>query len=166
MCTRRQRFGRQRRNPWKINQKSIKNRCEVCSAKKASKNRTKIGFGRVWGSIWEGFGTLLGLLWALLGGSWPFCGRSKSYIFRAWVQDELQEAFWMDFGSLWEGFGTVLGGLGSNLEGFGAFWTSNGQILDMLGIIEPYCSKASKLDPRADPLCVKIFCSDLLQFCL
>ena len=64
------------------------------------------------GSIWEGFGTVWGLFWALLGVFGSLFWSSKLNFFQAWVQDELQEAFWMDFGSLWEGFGTVLGGLG------------------------------------------------------
>ena len=70
-------------------------------------------------SIWEGVGTPLAVFWPLLGAFGPFFGRSKLYLFKALVQDELQEAFWMDFGSLWEGLGTVLGGFG---EEFGRIW--------------------------------------------
>ena len=81
---------------------------------------------------WVPFGKGLGRSWAvfrsLLDAFWLIFGRSKSYLLEALVQDELQEAFWMDFGSRWEGSGMVLGGLGKNLKGFGTFWTSNGQI--------------------------------------
>ena len=83
--------------------------------KKGHKNGSKCGFGTVLGSIsmiWEGFGTVWDLFWALLDAFWLFFWSSKLNFFQAWVQDELQEAFWMDFGWLWEGFGTVLGGLG------------------------------------------------------
>ena len=51
----------------------------------------------------------------------------------------------------WEGWD-------KNLEGFRAFWASNGQILEMqmLGIIWLCCGQASKLDPRADPPSVTV----------
>ena len=71
-----------------------------------SKNPTKINLGRVLGSIWEGFGAVLGLLSVLLAASWPLFERSKSSFFQALAQNGLQEGFWMDFGSLWEHFGT------------------------------------------------------------
>ncbi len=91
----------------------------------------KNGFGRVLGSIWEGVGALRAVFWPLLGAFWPFFGRSKSHLFKALVQDELQEAFWMDFGLLLECFGKVFGGIlgrfGVDLGGFeelmGRFWT-------------------------------------------
>ena len=74
--------------------------------------------------IWEGLGLNLGRVWdalgrllATLGRIEAIFGRSKSYLFKALVQDELQEAFWMDFWSLWEDFGRVLGELWKRLEG-------------------------------------------------
>ena len=77
----------------------------------------------VLGSIWDGGGTLRAVFWQLLEPIWSFFGHSKSYLFKALVQDDLQEVIWMDLGSLWEGFGTVLGrfgeGSGSLLGGFG-----------------------------------------------
>ena len=99
-----------------------KNQCKIGAGQKASKNPTKINFGRVLGCIWEGFGAVLGLLWVLLAISWPFFGRSKPSFFQALAQNELQEGFWIDLGSLWEGFGEVLGGFGEK------FW----KILDLL----------------------------------
>ena len=60
-------------------------------------------------SIWEGSGRVWGVSWALLGALGLFFRRSKTYFFKALVQDGLQEAFWIDFGA-------VLGGFG---EGFG-----------------------------------------------
>ena len=71
------------------------------------------------GSIWEGFGTLWAALWPLLDAFCRFFGRSKSYLVKALVQNELQETFWIDVGSLWEGFGTVWEGFG---EEFGRIW--------------------------------------------
>ena len=61
--------------------------------------------GGVWGFLGL-FWALLGALWALLGRSWGSLGALLRLL---GGQDELEEAFWMDFGSLWEGFGTVLG---------------------------------------------------------
>ena len=74
------------------------------------KHPIKINLGRVLGSIWEGFGVVLGFLWVLLAASWPLFERSKSNFFQAFAQNGLQEGFWMDFGSLCEGFGRVWGG--------------------------------------------------------
>ena len=74
------------------------------------------------GSIWEGFGVVLGFLWVLLAASWPLFERSKSSFFQALAQNGLQEGFWMDFGSLWEGFGKV----------WGRFVEKFGRILDLL----------------------------------
>ena len=75
------------------------------------------------GSIWEEFGTVWGAFWALLGVSWLFLGCSKSSFFKAWAQDGLQEAFWVDLGSISEGFGMIWGGFGeefgTRLETFG-----------------------------------------------
>ena len=98
-----------------------KNQCKIGAGQKASKNPTKINFGRVLGCIWEGFGAVLGLLWVLLAVSWPFFGRSKPSFFQALAQNGLQEGFWIDLGSLWEiwgGFGRVRGEI---LEDFGPF---------------------------------------------
>ena len=87
----------------------------------------------VLGSIWEGVGTLWGVCWPLLGASWPFFARSKSSFFLDWVQDRLQEAFWVDFGSIWgrfgEDFGRVWVDLGSILGGFSVSWKFVGDIL-------------------------------------
>ena len=92
--------------------KDRKNHCRFGAGQEASKNPTKINFGRVLGCIWEGFGAVLGLLWVLLTVSWPFFGRSKSSFFQALAQNGLRKGFWMDLGSLWEGFEEVLGGFG------------------------------------------------------
>ena len=102
--------------------KDRKNHCKFGAGQEASKNPTKINFGRVLGCIWEGFGAVLGLLWVLSAASWPLFERSKSSFFQALAQNGLQEGFWMDFGSLWEGFGRVWGGF---VEKFG-------RILDLL----------------------------------
>ena len=96
----------------------MKTRCKFMIRKKHAKKHLKIWFGKVLGSIWEGFGTLWAALWHLLDAFWRFFGRSKSYLVKALVQDELQEAFWMDFGSLWDGFGRVWGEIWKDLGPF------------------------------------------------
>ena len=66
------------------------------------------------GSIWGGFGTVLGLFWALLGAFGRFFGVLKSTFFKhvpAWAQGGLQEASGIDFGPIFHGFGNGLGGV-------------------------------------------------------
>ena len=70
-------------------------------------------------SIWEGSGRVWGVSWALLGALGLFFRRSKTYFFKALVQDGLQEAFWIDFGWLLERFG---GRFGEDLGGFLPIW--------------------------------------------
>ena len=83
---------------------------QMWNRKKEASKSLKNRFGESFGLHLGGFGTVWGLSWALLGASWLFFGRSKSGFVKGFVQDGLQEAFWIDFGSLWEGFGRVLGG--------------------------------------------------------
>ena len=45
----------------------------------------EIGFERVLGCIWEGFETVWGVFWALLGASGPLFGRSNSDFHEALV---------------------------------------------------------------------------------
>ena len=106
-------------------EKIEKNRCKIGVGKRKAKNWKKIGFGRVLGSIWEGFGTIWGVSWTLLGASWAFFRPSKSYLFEALVQDRLQEAFWIDFDGFWKGFGRIWGGFG---EAFGRIWELVGRL--------------------------------------
>ena len=67
-------------------------------------------------SIWEGFGTVWDVSWALFGRllvvSWLF----KSNFLEALVQDGPQEASWIDLGSILEGFGKGFG------KGLGKVW--------------------------------------------
>ena len=113
---------RKKRAQRKIYKNSMKNRCTFGIGQERVKNRTKIGFGRVLGSIWEGFGTVWGVSRALLGASWPFFGRSKTHCFKALVQDGLQEAPRSLLERFWRHLGRVLGGswdgLGQFLNGF------------------------------------------------
>ena len=92
-----------------------KNDANLRPEKNKRKNCSKIWFGRVLGSIWEGFGTLWSVLGPLLGAFWLLVGRSKSYLFKTMVQDGLQEAFWMAFGSILGGFGEDLDASWENL---------------------------------------------------
>ena len=71
------------------------------------------------GLVWDGFGTLWAVFWALLGALGLIFGRSKSFLFRALAQDGLQEASGINLGSILEGFG----------EGFGRFGRSLGSFL-------------------------------------
>ena len=73
-------------------------------------------------SIWEGSGRVWGVSWALLGALGLFFRRSKTYFFKALVQDGLQEAFWIDFGAILGGFREVLGRILTN------FWRDFGRI--------------------------------------
>ena len=59
-----------------------------------------------------------------------FFRRSKTYFFKALVQDGLQEAFWIDFGAILGGFGEVLGRISINfLEGFWKNWEEFGRFV-------------------------------------
>ena len=96
--------------------------------KNRPRNSLKSRFGRVLGSIWPGFGAPWAGFGPLLGALCLLFGRSKRYLFKALVQDKLQEAFWMDSGLLLEGFGKVLegfrevlGGIWEDLGGFESF---------------------------------------------
>ena len=87
-------------------------------------------FGRVLASIWEGFGTVWGLSWELLGASWRIFEPSNSSFCKALAQNGLPEAFGVDFGGVWEGIWEDLGG---SWEDFGQFldefWKDLGQNL-------------------------------------
>ena len=78
-------------------------------AKTKLQNCLKTGFGSVLGLIWERLGTVWGLSGPLLGDFCSYFERSKSSFFQAWLQDGLQEAFWVEFGRVLEGFGEDLG---------------------------------------------------------
>ena len=69
----------------KFIKKSMKNQCKFGLGKYMPKNRFKTGFGRVLGSIWEGFGALWALFWVLLGDFGLFWGRSKPNFCKALV---------------------------------------------------------------------------------
>ena len=92
---------------------------EISNRKLQPKKSFKNWVWSVLGSIWEGFGTLWALFWTLLATLGSFFWRSKPNFYEAWVQDKLQEAFWVDFGLIlgrfresWGRFGRVLGGFG------------------------------------------------------
>ena len=100
-------------------EKSMKNWCKFGLGKHDAKYGWKIEFRRVLGSIWEGFGPLWDVFWALLVALGRFCGPSKPTFLKALVQDGLQEAFWIHFGSILGGFGMVLGWI---CMGLGRIW--------------------------------------------
>ena len=75
--------------------------------------------------IWEGLGLYLGKvsdglgrLFGTFGGFFTVFWCSKLIFFQPWVQDGVQEAFWIDFGSILEGSGSVLGTFSKGLAGF------------------------------------------------
>ena len=75
------------------------------------------------GSLWEGFGVVLGLLWVLLAVAWPFFGHSKLSFFQALAQNGLQEGFWRDLGSIWGRIWEDLERIWEGVEGiFLHFW--------------------------------------------
>ena len=78
------------------------------------------------GSIWEGFGTVWAVFWALLDAFGPFFlvfySDCFSSIGRRWGPRGLLDQLWVDFGRFWEGFGKILEGFGSILDHFGWFW--------------------------------------------
>ena len=123
---------------------------QIWSWKKTPKNLTKICLEMVLDSILEGFGTVLGLFWALLAGSWPF----KIKLFSAlplmgskMPSGAILNRFWEGFKRNWGGFGRVYKGT------FDDLW----QILETLVMIGPCWGRFSMLDPRADPRSVTIF---------
>ena len=101
--------------------------------KKSSKNHLKIGFGRVFlGSIWEGFGTVWGVFWALLD---DFCSsfdvQNQAFVKHGprWAPRGLLDRFWEGLGRIWGG---IQKSLGNELRGFGGFlcklWADSGHI--------------------------------------
>ena len=95
---------------------------QICNHKQTNpKSARKSDLGGSWGSIWEGFGTLRAVMGPLLGAFWLLVGRSNSYLLKTWVQDGLQEAFWMAFESILGGFGPLLDTLGRLWAFFLAF---------------------------------------------
>ena len=103
------------------------------------------------GGVWGGLGPLLAALGRHLLVLWVFKIQFFSSMGPTWAPKGLLGRFWDGLGGIWGGFGE---GLGGNLEGFGRFLKSCGHFLETFGKMWPCWGKASKLDPRADPLCV------------
>ena len=62
------------------------------------------------GSLWEGFGVVLGLLWVLLAVFWPFKIELLSGIGPKWAPRWLLEGFGIHLGTDLGGFEEDLGG--------------------------------------------------------
>ena len=119
--------------------------CKFRIEKNRLRNSLKSRFGRVLGSIWPGFGAPWAGFGPLLGALCLLFGRSKRYLFKALVQDKLQEAFWMDSGLILEGFGKVWGRPG---QAFGNFWAHFAGLLGVQDhIFFKRCSKMSSKRP-------------------
>ena len=98
--------------------------------KNRPKNPSKIWFGDVLGSIWEGLGEVLGGVWRLLGLFGLFWRLFFSCLYLEWSSKVLLEPSGLDFGSILMDFGRILGsfgrvlgeGLGGICEHSGWFW--------------------------------------------
>ena len=97
------------------------------------------------GSLWEGFGEVLGGIWRLLGPLGSFLELFFACLYLEWSSKVVLEASGMDFGSILEGLGGIFGrfweGVGSDFGGFwvilacsGLFW-GIGAVWDNLGRI-------------------------------
>ena len=84
--------------------------------KKGTQIGLKSGFGRVLGSIWEGFGTLWGVSWALLGR--PLDLQNEAFL-KHWSKISSKKPL----GSILEGFGE---GFGRSWKDFAQFWKGLG----------------------------------------
>ena len=90
------------------------------------KNAFWEGPGLHLGGVWDCLGPLLGTLGRFLAVFWAF----KIKLFKALVQDRLQEAFWIDFGWILDGSGRVWERFWKGLgDGLGHFWKDFGKVL-------------------------------------
>ena len=93
-----------------------KNQCKINAnferEKKRLQHMLKSGFGRVLGSIWEGFGTLWGVFRPLLGDFCSFFDVLNDVFFKHGSKMDSKTPFgsilggsWKDLGRIWGGFG-------------------------------------------------------------
>ena len=87
--------------------------------KKGTQIGLKSGFGRVLGSIWEGFGTLWGVSWVLLGR--PLDLQNEAFL-KHWSKISSKKPLGSILGRFWKGLGRVLEGRGKILLNFGRGW--------------------------------------------
>ena len=96
---------------------------QILSSKKKPQNALKHGFGRVLGSIWEGFGTFWSVFWALLGAFSPFfCFNHGSKMVSKRPFGLILGRFWRVLGAFWEHFRRVWLVFGLILKGSGRVW--------------------------------------------
>ena len=106
----------------------MKNWCKFRVEKKGSHFGLKSRFGRVLGSIWEGFGEGFGASWGLLG-------RFGASFFYACICIGLQKCSWRHLGGI---FAWFWGGWDRFGEGFGGAWEGFSNVLgdsDLLSTI-------------------------------
>ena len=129
----------------------MKNQCKFGVGKKGSQNSTKSGFGRVLGSIWEGFGTVWSLSWALLDASGQVFECSNASLNPAWVQEwaprGLLGRFWIDFARFWGGSETIWDGFGKGFR----------RIFSIRRPLPVNCPEASRRPSRFPEFCRKSF---------
>ena len=68
----------------------------------------KHGFGRVLGSIWEGFGTLWGVFWPLLGDFCSFFDVLNDVFFKHGSKMDSKTPFGSILGGSWKDLGVVV----------------------------------------------------------
>ena len=143
--------GRLLKKTAKFKKKTRKKRWNFGVGKNKPKIPSKLWFGRVLGSIWGGFGTVLGLFWALLGAFGPFFRCSKINFFQTcasmgprWAPRGLWDRFWADFSWIWGRFGK---GLERNLEEFWAFEQVMGRFGKCLASFGPAVAKLLNWTP-------------------
>ena len=107
-----------------------------------------MGRGLHLGRVWAGLGPLLGALGRFLTVIWAFKVELLYSIGPRWAPRGLLDRFGVDLGAFGEGFGRILEASWALL---GPFLDSSEQIMDVFDKIWPYCSRAYKWDPRADP---------------
>ena len=90
------------------------------------------------------FMTILAPFWSSEGHLGAFKVKSISNMAPRWSLKGLRGSSGVDFG-------VILAGVGEESSKIERFWPVRGQILGTFGKMWPYCSKASTLDPRADP---------------
>ena len=91
----------------------------ISSGKKEPQIGLKSGFGRVLGSIWEGFGTLWGVSWVLLGRSLDL--QNEAFL-KHWSKISSKKPLGSILGRFWKLLGRVLEGRGKILLNFGRGW--------------------------------------------
>ena len=85
----------------------MNNLCKFGVGKTRPKICSESGFGEVLGFVWDGFGTLWAVFWALLGALGVIFAHSKSFLFRALAQDGSKRPLASIWARFWRGLGSL-----------------------------------------------------------